>query len=614
MIAAEEHYEEVGCPDAAAEPPEDRLYEGIAGFKEALAALDAGLSEHPTVHEPVFQNSKEWRRLFDHKLVPQMSLDSGLVVAVAGGTNTGKSTLFNLLLREVKSAACSTAAATCAPVLVTGPSRYQDALENRLLPGFSSRSLECPEDATRYEMPEETLWVGVSSLLPDTLALLDTPDVDSIECRNWGVADAIRAAGDVVIAVLTPEKYKDTRVVEFFRQAHASGRCVVPVMNKANRRDNFAMARAQLAEFAHDTTLENPVCFVLPFDYEVDNELDREISALDTDMPLLDYLSSLDVAAIKQRVYRETLACFLSGSECFLESLDTLHDRMRGLSPAFERHAAALTEGYHPQPGVQMSQLLHEQIRAQRPMMMRRIARVNDIVVQKMQPATRFVKRRILGLHGARPVSEAERLALLRENQAGHVKRIANNFLSLLIESARDMEPIAGGLIQSALDQLEQESIVNAIAEDMLGSTEELSEDFREKTAATIRQWWENNPEHRRFLLELDALMVFGPSAMLVFVGALTAGIGAPEFMALASPMAGEYVARIMESKFAEHWVGLLKPWQQEQREKLTISLQQRLIQPALTPISEVLEILDGGCVEQLRRYWKLCQSGSQAS
>src|SRR5690606_23338045 len=106
--------------------------------------------------------------------------------------------------------------------------------------------------------PPNALFVATHEQLPDRLVLLDTPDVDSIETEHWAVADIIRAAGDVLVAVLTGEKYKDDRVVSYFRQALASGRVVVPVMNKANPARDFEVARNQLAEFRGLIGSESP--------------------------------------------------------------------------------------------------------------------------------------------------------------------------------------------------------------------------------------------------------------------------------------------------------------------------------------------------------------------
>lgn len=588
--------------------------DGISGFHAVLADLDTVLGDYPHLHAAVFEETDEWRRLLQHKLVPQLSASGCLIVAVAGGTNTGKSTLFNLLLRERKSAACCTAAATCAPVLVCAEERFQEAVGGELLPEFSALPLEAPEDATRYEMPGETLWVTTSPALPERLALLDTPDVDSIERRNWLVADHIRAAGDVVIAALTPEKYKDARVVDFFRQAHASGRQVVPVMNKANPNNDYAAARVQLAEFVRDAALDAPVCFAVPFDYALETELEYEIRALDDDISLLDYLCSLDVAAIKRSVYRDTLEFFLFESAIFLERAESIRERLSGVAPTYENRARAIASSYNPQPGEQMGLLLHEQIRAQRSIVVRGIARVNDFAYQRLQPVAGFLKRRLLGESGAHRLTEEERLALLREQQCQHIERIANDFASVLHENARDMEPVVGSLMQAGLEEADISNAVEHITNTMLGNKEVLSEEFKDHVARTIEAWWNGNPAQRRFLLELDAFMVFAPTAIAVPLAVFTAGVGAPEFMALASPLAGEFVARIMESRFAEQWVGLLQPWQQEQRDRLTGCIGEHLLKPALCAVNDAVAIFDWGYLDKLRRYWELCQTGFRES
>lgn len=585
------------------------LPRGIAGFAETLGALDRSLAAYPEVYREVFEGSEEWRSLFQRKIVPQLTVNGCLVVAVAGGTNTGKSTLFNLLLHDSKSAVRSTAAATCSPVLVTGDTRYRDGLEGRILPGFDAYPLMRPEDSTRYEMPEDTLWVSASPVLPGSLVLLDTPDVDSIERRNWKVAEQIRAAGDVVVAVLTPEKYKDARVVEFFRQAHASGRLVVPVMNKANPNNGFAAARAQLAEFVRDACLEEPVCFVLPFDYGLETDMSREVPALEGDMSLMSYLSGLDVAEIKRRVYRDTLEYFLDASGRFLEGAEALSTRMRDVPLTFDRRARGLVAAYLPQPGQKMGALLHEQIRAQRSVVVRGIARFNDAALRGMKPVGAFLRRHMLR-GGYTVASEEERVKALRDYQRNHLKQIVLDFVAQLTEYARDMEPMTGGLVREGLADIREDEVVEAIVHEMLGDEDQISEIFREHMARTVAQWWHSNPEQRQLLLELDALIVFAPSVLLALVGVLTAGVGAPEFLALASPAAGEVLARIMESRYSEQWVTLLQPWQEEQRGKLVKCLVDRLAEPALGSLRQVLRVFNDGPLDKLKKDWKSCQQG----
>lgn len=47
---------------------------------------------------------QEWFELLEHKLRPQLETEPFLVVAIVGGTNIGKSLLFNHLAGEVASA------------------------------------------------------------------------------------------------------------------------------------------------------------------------------------------------------------------------------------------------------------------------------------------------------------------------------------------------------------------------------------------------------------------------------------------------------------------------------------------------------------------------------
>ena len=587
---------------------------GISGFSEVLNDFASVLEDYPRLRDAVFEDCAEWRRLLQHKLAPQLSGDGCLVVAVAGGTNTGKSTVFNMLLGARSSAACSTAAATCAPVLAAGDSRYTAALAGVMLPEFDAQPMVVPEDSTRYEMPEDTLWVVRTSSLPDSLALLDTPDVDSIEKRNWEVADHIRAAGDVIVAVLTPEKYKDARVVDYFRQAHASGRLVIPVMNKANPRDDFAAPKAQLAEFIQDASLDNPEAFIIPFDYDLENDTSRDIVAAASDITLKEYLQQLDVFSIKRDVYRETLEYVLYESAQFLDRVTALRDRLAAIAPSYEKQARALSSVYNPQPGLEMGKLLHEQIRAQRSVVVRSIARVNDAALRGLFPLGTFLKKRVFGMPVQEKLSDEERMQLLREHQKNSIEQIAHDFATVLLEGIRDMEPVLGGLIRAGMEEVDFESRVEEVAERVLGNDDDLSDAFKEHVSRTVSKWWQENPGQRRFLLELDAVMVFAPTAIAAPLAVFTSGIGAPEIMTVAGPMAGEFVARIMESKFSEQWVGLLQPWQQEQRDVLCAGMQNFLTLPALCAVNDAMTIFDWGYIDKLRRYWNQCQMGLQES
>src|SRR3990172_9538067 len=93
------------------------LGEALAGFDVALRRLRAALDPDPALRDAVFSGSEDWIGLLVYKLVPHLAGEGCLIAAVTGGTNTGKSTIFNLLLKRRISPVMATAAATRRPVI-----------------------------------------------------------------------------------------------------------------------------------------------------------------------------------------------------------------------------------------------------------------------------------------------------------------------------------------------------------------------------------------------------------------------------------------------------------------------------------------------------------------
>src|SRR5690606_3818227 len=103
----------------------------------------------------------------------------------------------------------------------------------------------------------------------------------------------IQAVCDVLVAVMTGEKYQDDKVIEYFRQAASSGRIILPLMNKANAEDDFSVARAQTKDFCVAAGIEGAPCFVVPHDFALMDSCDHPIRSLDGTPPLREYLEQL---------------------------------------------------------------------------------------------------------------------------------------------------------------------------------------------------------------------------------------------------------------------------------------------------------------------------------
>ncbi|MFJ1510809.1 dynamin family protein [Cellulosimicrobium funkei] len=189
----------------------------------ALAREDLGLAVH---------------QLDDYLLPRLRSHAAPLLVVVGGSTGAGKSTLVNSLLGEHVSAPGVLRPTTRAPVLVHHPLDERWFSTDRVLPGLARVSehgarsaavgtstgtvtgtstgaatgastggrtgqLASPPDPTR------TLRLVASDALPQGLALVDAPDVDSVETANRELAAQLLAAADLWLFVTTAARYAD---------------------------------------------------------------------------------------------------------------------------------------------------------------------------------------------------------------------------------------------------------------------------------------------------------------------------------------------------------------------------------------------------------------------
>lgn len=154
----------------------------------------------------------------DDYLLPRLrSHAAPLLVVVGGSTGAGKSTLVNSLLGEHVSAPGVLRPTTRAPVLVHHPLDERWFSTDRVLPGLARVSEHAPRGdvspgGTAIVAPPDptrTLRLVASDALPQGLALVDAPDVDSVETANRELAAQLLAAADLWLFVTTAARYAD---------------------------------------------------------------------------------------------------------------------------------------------------------------------------------------------------------------------------------------------------------------------------------------------------------------------------------------------------------------------------------------------------------------------
>lgn len=120
-----------------------------------------------------------------------------LVVALAGGTGSGKSSLFNAMTGE--------------DLVDTGGMRPTTSHPSAAVPVAIASSADGYLDTlgidSRYS------YVG------PPLCLVDLPDIDSVEVEHWHRVNALLPLIDVVVWVLDPEKYRDARLHHDYLEA-----------------------------------------------------------------------------------------------------------------------------------------------------------------------------------------------------------------------------------------------------------------------------------------------------------------------------------------------------------------------------------------------------------
>lgn len=208
---------------------------------------------------------REWYETLSRKLIPQLRSDPFIVVAVVGGTNIGKSVIFNHLAGSQVSATSPLASGTKHPVCLVPPGFTTKHQLSEVFQGFQLEAWTQSDLALKSDIADMLYWKESPSV-PSNLLVLDTPDVDSDAAVNWHRADCIRHCADVLVAVLTQQKYNDAAVKQFFRKAGAEDKAIVVVFNQVLLPEDEGYWPLWLDTFTRETGIDPEMVYVAPND------------------------------------------------------------------------------------------------------------------------------------------------------------------------------------------------------------------------------------------------------------------------------------------------------------------------------------------------------------
>lgn len=186
------------------------------------------------------------RQLDDYILPRSASVDNPLTIVVGGSTGAGKSTLVNTLLGEPLTQSGAIRPTTRHPVLLhraedeaaLSPERFLPTLPRTRTSGMNAGSQALPglnPKIARALIPITT------SALPQGIALIDAPDIDSVSEENRTLAKELLSAADLWLFVTTANRYADAVPWELLHEAAARSIAIAVVLNRVPEGDEEAI-------------------------------------------------------------------------------------------------------------------------------------------------------------------------------------------------------------------------------------------------------------------------------------------------------------------------------------------------------------------------------------
>jgi len=204
-----------------------KLEAALLGLRHPIVTVPL-LFESPAVAEARAERVKLLSQIDDYLLPRLRQSGAPILVALVGSTGAGKSTLMNSLVAKQVSATGIRRPTTNSPVLACHPDDMRWFAENVFLPTLP----RVRQQGLAMPGRDGLLVLAASEGMPKGVAVLDTPDIDSVVQAHRDFADQFLDASDLWLFVTTARRYADAAVWEMLQDARDRGAALAIALSR----------------------------------------------------------------------------------------------------------------------------------------------------------------------------------------------------------------------------------------------------------------------------------------------------------------------------------------------------------------------------------------------